>query len=88
MKHEKHEKHEYKAGDKFTFYGLPTLPVKEPIQLETMPATRQWCPGCFFWDEKNEFCRDDGTLFPCSGHQRSDLKFVYFVEEGKGETEE
>ncbi len=79
-----HEKHEYHAGEKFTFYGLPTFPVTEPVKLETMPCTRQWCQGCFFWDAKQDLCRDDECMFPCNVHQRTDLKFVYFVEEGKG----
>ncbi|MDO4588212.1 MAG: hypothetical protein Q4C95_13145 [Planctomycetia bacterium] len=82
-----HKKHEYKAGDKFTFYGLPTFQVAEPIQLKTMPATRQWCQGCFFWDVTKEQCRDEEGMFPCNGHQRKDMKFVYFVEEGNGEAD-
>ena len=84
----KHEKHEYKAGDKFTFYGLPTFPIDKPFVVEAKPCTRQWCEGCFFWDWNKELCRDDDGLFLCSGHQRKDMKFVYFVKEGKGESEE
>ncbi len=73
-----HEKHEYAPGEKFLFRGLPNIPVDEPVPLIACHVTRPWCEACWFYDIKADTCRDNDGLFPCNGHHRKDLQFIYF----------
>lgn len=72
------EQREYVPGEKFFFRGLPNIPVAEQVRLIVCEVTRPWCEACWFYDFKEEDCRDTNGAFPCNGHHRKDMKFVYF----------